>query len=473
MNTIEKDSFSSYEHLFSQTEEMADHSQYPDDLDEELCITTGLNKCEAIIENTIGLVDSQDNVGENSNANDNDDMMKRIEIDVRESQNNDQLNDDGENCSAKYDYSKNEKTKRCLCEVADDRNVCVNNKLECKTLNGKKVVSPDNHPVKSNKRSAELDKFLPKEDEENFATNKECKIKGGKIYSISRINTHGINTATEMIQNSITNSTYTLFYISKYSRKEKSENNDEISSTRKPFEECQNFPTQEPNLSVQKLYPLCISSRRYRTSLADMSYNNISVRKSINSSRKSSKSKISMFLRCRTFSYSRNNNNSAESFSRSSSPRSGRFRRLRDSLERARSRRIPIALSPRSSAPIPYSRLRDSLELAARSRGIPIARLRRFTTPTPYNRLRDSLELAARSRGIPIALLPRSSTHTPYSRLRDSLELAARSRGIPIAHSRRSSTHTPYSRLRDSLELAVTTFTATLEHINAIISFSS
>ncbi|CAI9723203.1 Hypothetical predicted protein [Octopus vulgaris] len=454
MNTIEKDSISSYEHLYSQTEETADHSQYPDDLNEELCITTGLNKCEAIIEDTIGHVDSLDNVGENSNANDNDDMMKRIEIDVRVSQNNDQLNDYGENCSAKHDYSKDVKTGRCVCEVADDKNVYVNNRLECETLNGGKDVSPDKHPFKLNKRSAELDKFLPEEDKENFATNKECIIKGGKIYLISRINSHGINTATEMIQNSITNLTYTLFYISKYSRKKKSENNDEISSIRKPFEECQNFATQEPNLSIQKSYPLCISSRRYRTSFADMPYSNTSVRKSINSSRKNSKSKISALLRCRTFSYSRNNNNSAEPHSRPPSPISRRFRRLRDSLElAARSREIPIAHLPRSSTHVPYSRLRDSLELAARSRGIPVALLPPSTTHVPYSRLRDSLELA-RSRGVQTELSPHSTAHIPYSRLRDSLELAARSRGIPVALLPPSTTHVPYSRLRDSLELA-------------------
>ncbi|XP_036359032.1 serine/arginine repetitive matrix protein 2-like [Octopus sinensis] len=313
MNTIEKDSISSYEHLYSQTEETADHSQYPDDLNEELCITTGLNKCEAIIEDTIGHVDSLDNVGENSNANDNDDMMKRIEIDVRVSQNNDQLNDYGENCSAKHNYSKDVKTERCVWEVADDKNV---------------------------------------------------------------------------------------------------------------------------------------------TSFADMSYSNTSVRKSINSSRKNSKSKISALLRCRTFSYSRNNNNSAEPHSRPPSPISRRFRRLRDSLElAARSREIPIAHLPRSSTHVPYSRLRDSLELAARSRGIPVALLPSSTTHVPYSRLRDSLELA-RSRGVPTELSPHSTAHIPYSRLRDSLELAARSRGIPVALLPPSTTHVPYSRLRDSLELA-------------------
>ncbi|CAI9723199.1 Hypothetical predicted protein [Octopus vulgaris] len=330
MNTTESYVFSKcYKNLCSETEKLANHSQYPDVLYEGLHKTTELNEGEDFTEENTGHIDSRDDDRENNTENHIGDVMETIQIDVMEDQNNNQLNDDDE--TAKHDYSKDEKTKRCVCEVADDKNMYVNNKLECKTLNGEKDVCRDKHPVKLNKRSAELDNFSPKEDEENFATNKKYIIKGGKISSISRINPHRINTATERIQNSKTNLTCS-FYIPKRSRQEQPENNDGISSTRRPFEECQNFTTHEQHLSIPKPYPHRMSSCEYRLSVVDMSYYR-SERKTNYPHRRISESKVSAPLRCWSVSYLQNNNNSASPKSKQGLSRSQQYSQLRDSLD--------------------------------------------------------------------------------------------------------------------------------------------
>ncbi|XP_036358764.1 uncharacterized protein LOC118763368 isoform X2 [Octopus sinensis] len=335
MNTTETYVFSKcYENLCSETEKMADHSQYPDVLNEGLHKTTELNEGEDFTEENTGHIDSRDDDRENNTENHIGDVREMIQIDVKEGQDNDKLNDDDE--TAKHDYSKEEKTKRSACEVADDKNMYVNNRLECKTLNGEKDVCPDKHPVKLNKRSAELDNSLPKEDGENFATNKKCIIKGGKISSISRINPHRINTATERIQNSKTNLT-SSFYIPKRSRQEQPENNDGISSTRRPFEEWQNFTAHEQHLSIPKPYFHRMSSCEYRISVVDMSYYR-SERKTIHPPGRISESKVSAPLRCRSVSYLQNNNNSASPKSKQGLSRPRRYSHLRDSLELAKLR---------------------------------------------------------------------------------------------------------------------------------------
>ncbi|CAI9723197.1 Hypothetical predicted protein [Octopus vulgaris] len=324
---------SCYGNLCSQPEYMVDL----DVLNEELHKTTGLNECKNFTEDNIGHIDSRDDDRKNATDNHIGNVRKMIQIDVKEGQNHDQLNDDDE--TAKHDYSKDEKTKRyCVCEVADDKKVYVNNRLKCKTLNGEKSVSPDNHPFKLNKRSAKLDNSLPKKDRESFAMNKNWKIKGGKINSISKINPHRINTATEMIQNSKTNLTYSLFYIPKCSRKEQLENNDEISSIRRPFEECQNFTTHEPHLSM--------SSCEYSISLVDMSYKR-SVRKTAYPPRRISENKVSAPLRRQRFSYPQNNNNSASPKSKQGRSRSQQYTELED-LEK-----LAELVAPRSTPDIP------------------------------------------------------------------------------------------------------------------------
>ncbi|CAI9723200.1 Hypothetical predicted protein [Octopus vulgaris] len=395
MNTTENYIFSKcYENLYSETEKMADHSQYPDVLNEGLHKTTELNEGEDFTEGKTGHIDSRDDDRENNTENHIGNVMEMIQIDVKEGQDNDKLNDDDE--TAKHDYSKDEKTKRSACEVADDKNVYVNNRLECKTLNGEKDVCPDKHPVKLSKRSAELDNSLPKEDGENFATNKKCIIKGGKISSISRINPHRINTATERIQNSKTNLT-SSFYIPKRSRQEQPENNDGISSTRRPFEKWQNFTAHEQHLNIPKPYPRRMSSCEYRLSMVDMLYNK-SERKTNYPRRRISESKVSAPLRRRSVSYLQNNN-SASPKSKQGLSRSQQYRQLRDSLDiviyeidrlrkALKNRRSHIASQPHTSRPRRYSHLRDSLELA-------------------------KLRWASKNRGSPFTALPHTSRYVP------------------------------------------------------------
>ncbi|CAI9722906.1 Hypothetical predicted protein [Octopus vulgaris] len=303
---------------------MADHSQYPDDL----CKTTGLNKCSDFTEDNIGHIGSQDNDRENTIENEADGVMETIEIRVEKSQNKKQLNNDGENCSAKDNNSKDEKTEICrMCEVADDKGVNENNRRKCKTSNREEG-------VKSNNGIVEQDKSVPKTDEDNFPTNKKCMTKGKKGCSTPRINLH----PTEIIRNRVTNLPHSLLCALKYSKKEN--NGDEISSNRKTFEEYQNFITQEkPRLNVSKLYPPRTSSRRYKTSSEGRIYNS-SERKTMCTLRRTSESKVSAPVKRRTSSYSRNTNNSTDL----NSPlppcqsNSQRFNQLRDSLELARLR---------------------------------------------------------------------------------------------------------------------------------------
>ncbi|CAI9722905.1 Hypothetical predicted protein [Octopus vulgaris] len=321
--------FSSYEHLCSQTDKMADHSQYSDVLKKELYRTTGLNKCGDFTGDNIGHIGSQDNDRENTNKNDADGVMETIEIRVEKSQNKKQLNNDGENCSAKDNNSKDEKTE--MCEVADDKGANENNRRKCKSSNREEG-------VKSNNGIVEQDKSVPKTDEDNFATNKKCMAKGKKVYSTSRINLH----PTEIIRNRVTNLPYSLLCALKYSKKEN--NGDEISLNRRPFEEYQHFVAQEQHrLNVPKLYPSRTSSRQHKLSLADMSYNSPE-RKTICPFRRTSESKVSAPLKRRIFSYSQNNNNSTELNSFSPPPQS--------SSHRAEQTEHPI-LSSRPSTPPP------------------------------------------------------------------------------------------------------------------------
>ncbi|CAI9723204.1 Hypothetical predicted protein [Octopus vulgaris] len=202
MNTTENDSFSSYQHLCYQPDQMADHNQYQDNLNEESDQTTGDNN-DMYSEDDSREITDEDDIG-----------------DEKESQNNDQLDED---FSSEDDYPKDEKAEICVCEVADDENGGENNILESKTHNEDENVSLDNITVKLKSGTAEFDKSVPNEDEGNYDTSMKYAIEGGKINTMSDTYPHNVNSDLDRYQDGESFVIYRMFYIPKFPRKREPE----------------------------------------------------------------------------------------------------------------------------------------------------------------------------------------------------------------------------------------------------------